>query len=40
MSWIIPYYENPKYIVALGMSGIDVVRHQSDKGFVAECGEA
>jgi len=32
ISCIIPFYRSPKYIVAGGISGIDVVRDQSDRG--------
>ena len=32
ISWIVPYYGSPKYIVAGGISGIDAVRDQSDIG--------
>ena len=32
ISWILPCYESPKYIVSGGISGIDAVKDQSDRG--------
>ena len=32
ISWIVPCYKNPKYIVVRGISGIDAFKDQSDRG--------